>query len=91
MRFFKGKILNPSKCDKNGHVGVWIRGLENEKKVVERSVHRLVMLAFVGLPPKGKEVRHINGIPTDNRLKNLVYGTRTENILDVYYQRKKLA
>jgi hypothetical protein len=32
------------------------------------------------------EVLHINGNPKDNRLINLRYGTRTENILDVYNQ-----
>ncbi len=32
------------------------------------------------------EVLHINGNPKDNRLENLRYGTRTENILDVYKQ-----
>ena len=29
---------------------------------------------------------HRNGDPTDNRLENLHYGTRLENILDVYRQ-----
>ena len=44
------------------------------------------MLTFVGPPPAGMEVLHINGVPTDNQLSNLRYGTRTENILDVYRQ-----
>ena len=52
-------------------------------------VHQLVMRAFVGKPPKGMEVRHLNGDPTDNRLENLKYGSRTENILDVFYQGKR--
>ena len=51
-----------------------------------KPVHQLVMRTFVGEPKAGQEVRHINGVPTDNRLENLKYGTRTENILDVYYQ-----
>jgi hypothetical protein len=46
------------------------------------------MLTFVGAPPDGMEVLHNNGDPTDNRLENLRYGTRTENILDVYRQGK---
>ncbi|MFW6015287.1 MAG: HNH endonuclease [bacterium] len=37
---------------------------------------------FVGNCPDGKEVRHLNGIPDDNRLKNLKYGTRKENVQD---------
>lgn len=45
-------------------------------------VHALVMLAFVGPPPTGHEVRHLNGDPADNRLENLCYGTRGENTRD---------
>lgn len=45
-------------------------------------VHRLVMAAFVGPCPDGMEVRHLNGDPADNRLENLAYGTRAENIAD---------
>lgn len=43
-------------------------------------IHRLVMLAFVGPCPEGKEVDHINGRRDDNRLENLRYVTRGENI-----------
>jgi hypothetical protein len=43
-------------------------------------VHRLVLLAFVGPCPAGHEVLHLNHQPADNRLENLRYGTRSENI-----------
>jgi transposase-like protein len=43
-------------------------------------IHRLVMFAFAGPCPAGKEVDHINGIRDDNRLSNLRYVTRSENI-----------
>lgn len=49
---------------------------------VFRSIHRLVMEAFVGPPPDGMETRHLNGDKTDNRLINLAYGTRSENTYD---------
>lgn len=45
-------------------------------------VHVLIMLAFVGMPPEGMEVCHINGDQTDNRLENLRYGTRANNMED---------
>lgn len=45
-------------------------------------VHQLVMLAFVGPCPEGKEVAHENGIPADCRLGNLAYKTHSANALD---------
>jgi hypothetical protein len=45
-------------------------------------VHRLVLEAFIGPCPKGMECRHIDGKPTNNRLENLAWGTRKENIQD---------
>lgn len=78
-RRIKGQVLRPGKCCKSGHLSVVLgRGTTG------RPVHELVMLAFVGVPPEGKEVCHQNGDPTDNRLENLRYDTRRENILDVY-------
>ncbi len=45
-------------------------------------VHSLVLRAFVGPRPKGMQIRHINGIKSDNRLENLAYGTAKENAAD---------
>jgi HNH endonuclease len=44
--------------------------------------HQLVMVAFVGPPPSGMEVRHRYGNRADSRLVNLCYGTRAQNIDD---------
>lgn len=80
-RTIKGRILKPGQYCKNGHLSVVLgHGTPGPP------VHRLVMLTFVGEPPDGTEVLHKNGNPQDNRLENLRYGTRTENILDVYHQ-----
>ena len=81
IRKIKGQILRPGRYCKSGHLSV-ILGHRTSGK----PVHQLVLLAFVGKPPKGMEVLHRNGNPIDNRLDNLHYGTRTENILDVYKQ-----
>lgn len=47
------------------------------------TVHRLVCIAFHGpQPDEDVEVRHLNGIKTDNRVANLAWGTRSENMRD---------
>lgn len=46
------------------------------------SVGRLVLLAFKGTPPRGFECCHKNGDATDNRLSNLYWGSRKDNIRD---------
>ena len=45
-------------------------------------VHRLVLAAFVGPCPDGLVVRHLDGDGTNNDLRNLTYGTPTENNYD---------
>jgi len=45
-----------------------------------RLVHQLVLEAFKGPCPPGMECLHKNHTPGDNKLSNLKYGTRSENI-----------
>lgn len=67
------RILRPGRVS-SGHVSVAI-GKGNT-----RLVHQLVLEAFVGPCPEGCEVLHLNHSPDDNRLSNLKYGTRSENL-----------
>jgi hypothetical protein len=46
------------------------------------SVHRLVLLAFVGPRPEGMQCRHLDGNKRNNRLCNLKWGTPKENQQD---------
>jgi hypothetical protein len=71
----KGKNLKPGIMTR-GHLSVAI-GRKNS-----RTIHSLVMEAFVSPRPKNMEILHINGNPSDNCLDNLRYGTRSENIKD---------
>ena len=45
----------------------------------KRMVSGLVAEAFIGLRPDGQQVRHKNGIKSDNHFSNLEYGTQVEN------------
>ena len=45
-------------------------------------VNRLVLEAFVGPCPDRMETRHLNGHKQDNRVKNLTWGTKSQNELD---------
>lgn len=49
----------------------------------QRTVHSLVLEAFVGPCPPGMECLHGNGIRTDARLVNLRWGTSKENKADM--------
>lgn len=50
-----------------------------------RTVHRLVLETFIGPCPPKMECRHLDGNPANNRLDNLVWGTRKENMRDRTY------
>lgn len=49
-------------------------------KMTVRTVHRLVMAAFVGPRPEGFEINHSDGNKANNHVENLEYITRSANI-----------
>jgi len=55
----------------------------NEKGNRYADVHRLVLEAFVGPCPDGMESRHLDGDGSNNDVRNLCWGTRSENELDM--------
>lgn len=69
-------ILKPQKRVK-GYVFVALCKEKSRAKFID--IHRLVLMAFVGMPPDGKECDHINRIRDDNRLENLRWVTKVEN------------
>ena len=79
-RFYrvKSRVLKPARRVA-GYLHVVIR---KDNKPYTRTVHRLVMEAFVGPRPYGMECCHCNGIPHDNRLENLRWDTPLSNGVD---------
>lgn len=71
-----GKVLKPS-TDTRGYLILHIC-VDGDDRC--RQVHRLVAEAFLGPRPDGMTVNHINGIKVDNRVENLEYLTRADNI-----------
>ena len=71
-----GRILKPGKVGTNNHLHVVLEGR------VDRSVHHLVLEAFIGPCPPGLMARHADDDPTNNNLRNLSWGTRSYNSYD---------
>lgn len=71
----RGKVLAPRFCS-SGHAGVQLTLGEYAQ------IHRLVLEAFVGPCPPGKECLHDDGDEANNQLGNLSWGTRQKNLLD---------
>jgi len=72
---FINRILNPRK-DKDGYLLV---NLYREGKRKTMKVHRLVMAAFVGECPDGKEVNHKDAVKANCCVGNLEYVSHRDN------------
>lgn len=76
IRRLKGKLLKPGTLLPSGHQHVVLTGR------VDRTVHRMVLEAFVGPCPSGLMALHNDDDPTNNTLSNLSWGTRSDNSHD---------
>ncbi|WP_418888451.1 NUMOD4 motif-containing HNH endonuclease [Mycolicibacterium neoaurum] len=77
-RTFRGRQLRAASTPR-GHRYVT---LSREGRTKTRLVHHLVLEAFVGPRPPGHEACHGNGLPEDNRRRNLRWDTRSSNVRD---------
>nr|WP_279218384.1 NUMOD4 motif-containing HNH endonuclease [Rhodococcus erythropolis] len=73
-----GHVLTPLRV-RGGYVRV---ELNRDNKRQAFYIHRLVLNAFVGPRSEGQEALHGNTRRDDNRLSNLRWGTRAENMQD---------
>ncbi len=80
FRINKQKLKSPTLHSSKNYWMVTIT--TKDKKTMPYSVHRLTAWAFLGKQEKGIEVRHINGNGLDNRIENLCYGTKSQNMID---------
>lgn len=74
-----GRVLTQQQS--KGKLYLLVRLSRNSQRKI-KTVHSLVLGAFVGPRPAHMEVRHLNGNAIDNRLTNLAYGTSLENSAD---------
>lgn len=65
-----------------GKVGYKVVNFSKNNKSNTFYLHRLLLDAFIGPCPDGCEALHANGDRLDNRLENLRWGTRAENVAD---------
>ena len=61
-------------------IGYYSIQLRKDKKFKTLMVHRLLSEVFIPNPENKKQVNHINGIKSDNRLENLEWVTSSENM-----------
>jgi hypothetical protein len=81
---WNGRILPGHRVYVNGRPAQITVTTKIDGKVRTRSVHRLVLEAFVGPCPPGMEGCHNNGDPWDNCLSNLRWDTHQNNMADAF-------
>jgi hypothetical protein len=78
-RMRRSPILRKAVPDRDGYLNV---GLSIGGVLMMRKVHHLVLEAFVGLKPEGKEARHRDSNPGNNERSNLSWSTHRVNEAD---------
>lgn len=61
---------------------MYVKVVDNSGRSRSRTAHSLIAEAFYGPRPDGLEVRHLDGVYTNNTPGNLCYGTPSENRYD---------
>jgi hypothetical protein len=75
----QARILRPQPDGCTGYLKV---NLSVNNKTVTRRIHTLVLCAFIGPAPLGAECRHLDSNKFNNRLSNLQWAMRIENMQD---------
>ena len=79
----QGKLKKLKLCP--NHDGYFVVSFYKNKSCKHYLVHRLVAEAFIPNYENKPEVNHKNGIKTDNRIENLEWCNRTENVRHAFH------
>lgn len=89
VRIYPAKLLKP-RLASTGYRCVCLRDATTGQ-VQHVSVHELVATAFLPPRPEGAEVRHQDGSRENNRVSNLEWGSKLDNMHDQYRHGTRIA
>ena len=87
VRNKRTKHILAVRTHKDGYLKVHLSDRGNGRDCYLR-VHRLVAETFIPNPENKSEVEHKNGRTSDNRISNLMWVTRSENMLLCFERRR---
>ena len=75
-------LIIRGKVDHKGYLTVGLRRTGEPQRTA--MIHRLVLMAFVGMCPEGYQANHLDGDKGNNRVENLEWVTPSENMRHSY-------
>ena len=83
FRLYKyGVIMTPTPRNANSYLSILLTHQKRSSKHYQ--LHRLIAIAFIPNPENKPFINHKNGIKTDNRIENLEWCTKSENVLHAF-------
>jgi len=84
-RNMNGRTIK-SKTQNSGYEIVW---LSKNGNVRAFTVHRIALVAFTGFTPIGLDINHIDGDKRNNKIENIEWCSKSENIKHSYKNLKR--